>query len=251
MVRNIVKYKKQALVMFSKNELKLFFFSWIKTCKESFFVFIKYFWWLIVAEIIFKANIFPMQNHHILSMLVTTIISMFSLYFAILAIRASLGIKDAYYFISNLKKIFTFAILFFFVVTTLNTIIFYNTGISLYTWALSTSLGGVNLIFQIMCALFILISTLFLLDYPSLAINTIAPIKNTCKGIGAYSPFFVVLTLLYLALYYSVSGLCYFFPCYISTASILLLNFVFACAVGVTYLQIRHSNYKFFFGSNN
>ena len=250
-MKYIVKYWKQALDMFSKNELKLFFFSWVKTFKESFVIFIKYFWWLIAAEIAFKANIFSTYSSMTAFMIITTIISMFSIYFSVLAVRASLGVKDAYYFIANLKKISVFALLFFFLVGTLNTIIAYNTGLSSYTWALSTSLGGINLLFQVSFGLFALIAALFLLEYHTVTTNAFTSLKNTCKGIGAYLPFFAALTLLYLTLHYGISTLCSFLPCYLSTASILLLNFVFICAVGVAYLRIRHSNYKFFFGSNN
>jgi len=171
--------------MFSKKELLLFFFSWIQTFKRSFVIFIKYFWWLAAAEIVFKTKLFSFKNYQAIFMGLVTLLSMLSIYFSILAIRASIEVKDTHYFISRSKKMLGFSIIslpLFFILTTA---IFFNTGLSSYNWALSTSLGGLNLIFQNIAAIILIISAMFLLDTRPTA-NVILAIKNTFLSVKNY-----------------------------------------------------------------
>jgi len=232
--------------MFSKKEIQLFLFSWIQTFKRSFLIFIKYFWWLAAADIFLKTKFFSFQNNQTVMMGIVTIISMLSIYFSILAIRASVEVKNTHYFITRSKKITGFAIIFAPLFFILSTAIFFNTGLSSYNWALSTNLGVLNLIFQNIAAIILIISAMFLLDTRPTADVALA-IKNTFISISKYFPAILAIATLYIALYCLINFIFSFIHYSVSITSILLLNFFFTCALQVLYLKIKHKNHKLFF----
>jgi len=232
--------------MFSKKEVQLFLFSWVQTFKRSFLIFMKYFWWLAAIEIIFKTNLFSFQNHQFILMGIITAISMLSIYFSILAIRASIEVKNTHYFLTRGKKIVGFSIIFVPLFFLLSTAIFFNTGLSAQNWALSTNLGFFNLIFQNIAAIILIISTMFLLDTRPVADVALA-IKNTFVSFSKYFSVIIVLIALYTCFYFLINFILSFFHYSIGIVSILLLNFFFTCAVQVLYLKIKHKDHKLFF----
>lgn len=249
MFKTITKSWKQASDLFSKKEILLFIFSWIRTFKRSFGIFLKYFWWLIAAEIICKTNLFSVGHYHTFLMALAGLLSMLSMFFSILTVRASLGVKDVTYFMAKSKKLAEFSLLYIPLVTLLSIFIIWNTGVSPFHWTLSTRLGGTNLILQVITALFLLFSGLIMIDNRS-TINRLRVIKNTCQSIFMYLPVLLVLSILYIAFYYGVGFCMSLIHPSLAITSILFLNFFFTCAIAVLYLKIRHRNHAMFFGNS-
>lgn len=249
MFENITKHWKQSYDMFSKKEILLFIFSWIRTFNRSFIVFLKYFWWLIAVEIIFKTNLLSFHAYHTPVMILTTILSMFSIFFLILSVRSSLEVKNVTYFISKIKKLFSFSILYIALVSALTLFIIFNTGISPMNWALASHMRGANLILQGIMSVFFLMSGFFIVDN-QLTITRTRIIKNTCKSIFMYLPVLLILSLLYLSFDFIASSLMWLIHPSLAIISVLFLNFFFACAIAVLYLKIKHRNHALFFGTS-
>lgn len=245
----LLKGWKQASDLFSKKEILLFIFGWIRTFKRSFGVFLKYFWWLVAAEIICKTNIFALHVYRTPIMVIATILSMFSIFFSLLTVRASVEVKDVSYFVKKLQKLTGFTLLFIPLVALLTILIFFNTGISSINWALSAHLGGTNLLIQVFGALFLLISGFLIIDNQT-TIHGIKVIQSTAKSIFMYLPVITLLAILYALLYYILGSLMSLIHPSLTITSILFLNFFFTCGIAVLYLKIKHRNHAMFFGNS-
>jgi hypothetical protein len=233
--------------MLSKRELLIFTFSWLKTFKRSIIIFAKYFWWLFALYIALQANIFNIyskpQFFAFMSIFITT--TMFSAYFALLSIRPSIEIKNIFYFLSNFKKIFGFALLYLVLFFLLNTTFPITTQIYIESTVLSIAFQATSIFLHSLAIPFFLLTSFFLLDSSGLPKALIC----TLRGLTSYFPAIITITLMYLFSSYIVSALCSFLPNIFDAASAFLLNFFFSCAMAVLYLKMRHANYKLFFSN--
>jgi len=236
--------------MFSKKELMLFVFSWIKTFKRSIFTFIKYFWWLLAIDVTLQTQLLTLQNQTYLWATISlfSIITMFSAYFAILSIRASLETKNYLYFITNLKKIFGFAVIYLSLFFGLNAVIMFTTGISSHNWALSVFTYGIHNIIQTTGVFLLITATFFLVDSQDRISGITQAVSCTIKGVSIYFlPFISILTL-YILSYYGTTFVFSFFPNVIRVIGLTTLRFFFICALAVFHLKIRYCNFKVLFG---
>lgn len=245
------------LSLFSKKEFLIFLFGWIKTFKRSSFVFLKYFWWLLLFDLGIQHKYLSLTSlsfpYSFIFIIVISFVTMSSIYFALLSIRASVEAKNLSYFAVNLNKAHPFIILFTALFCFLTFAIGYTSGISHNCWALSPSLHGPNLFIQGITGLFLSVTTFFLLDNTPLENNSLSTaIKNSIKALLICLPFLLLLFPLYLL---SFSLLSTFFS-YIhhdvgTSTSVILLNFFFTCALAVLYLKVRHRNYMIFFNNQS
>lgn len=245
--------------MFSKRELLLFVFSWIKTFKRSFFVFLKYFWWLTIINIILRTKIISIapSSEFFTTMAFFTVVVMLSVYFSILSIRSSVETKSVSYFMLNTKKLSGFTLLFLTAFVLLSGILSLTSDIGTTgNWALSTFMYGINLFLQGTFAMLLITTTFFLLDNtpptgpnqsPSKFSNIIKALSCSLKGFYMHIIPFAALLALYMISYYSTTFILSFLPNFINVANVLFLNFFFTCAVAVLYTKIRHNNFKLLF----
>ena len=210
--------------MMTKREISIFLFSWINSFKRSFPVFIKYFWWLILLEIAVKNRIFTIYSGHKSAILV--LISILSLYFSVLSIRSSIGIKNIFYFIRNTVKLVGCAsIALLFMVT--------------YSIANLTAIAyRIKLLYPIFpLALF------FLLDKQSYQIIPHRSLHDSVKQFFLAFPIFLLISIPY----FIISSL---IPNYLLSVIGITINFFFICPIGVLYIRLKHNRNALTLSSN-
>ncbi len=229
---------KQAFGLFSKKESLLFLLGWLNTFRRSSIIFLKYSWWLVAFEVGLRFQLFPsfvnhILNHHplVTTTLVTTL-TMISIYFAILSIRASVETKDFFYFATQAKKIPFFALLYF-----LFFALFSPPFISFYP--------KITFLVQGTVGISLFLSFFFLLDNIPLA----QALKNGFKAYLVYFPSFLALYLSYLFVFFLITTQLSFIHHSLYYTSLNLLHFFFVCAIGMLYIKLRHNFYTLFFQS--
>ena len=247
----------KSLSIFSRRELLIFVFSWLKTFQRSFLTFITYFGWLLILDLVIKTKIVSIdistmvtaQNLPYFFMLAGAAMTatVFSIFFMLLSIRASVDTKDFSYFASNMKKLSGFLALY--AILFIPIIFFSIRGASTTPDALSI-LAGLKFSRILIQSLFIVVfpvSVLFFLDHHNNLSYIGTSLKNALKSILYNFPPFLALLFFYYFTYYSVSLVFSFTHYSLLSAVTFVVNFLFICATAVLYLKIKHSNYKLFF----
>lgn len=247
----------KSLSIFSKRELLIFIFSWLKTFQRSFLTFITYFGWLLILDLVIKTKIVSIdlstivtaQNLPYFFMLAGAAITatVFSIFFMLLSIRASVDAKDFSYFASNMRKLSGFlalyAILFI-------PIIFFSLRSAFTTPDTISILSGLTFYRILIQSLFIVvfpISVLFFLDHHNNLSCIGTSLKNALKSILYNFPPFLALLFFYYLTYYSAFFALFHVHYSLLSAVTFVVNFLFICATAVLYIKIKHSNYKLFF----
>jgi len=212
--------------MFSKRELLLFIYGWIRTLKRSSLIFLKYFWWLLALEIFIRTQ------HLFIGAL-----SLFTLFFAILSTRATLEAQDSSYFISHLKTFLGFALLYAGAMAAL-----------IASWMLFTHLHvTLYLLVQAIVGLFLLFATELSIEhqapFPGLTL-----IKNALAGMLFYLPFIAPLITLYIVLASSLGYFTSLIHPWVTIVTLLCVHFFFLCGASVLYVKMRYKNRAIFFG---
>ncbi len=238
--------------MATKREFLFFFFSWAKTFRRSFFIFVKYFWWLILLEIAFLVNIFPTNSLKLSA--ASTAVSAFIMFFSILAIRSTLGAKKIDYFISNIQRSLSYITLtIFFTLSSLLVfwlahVPFFSAGLLgptyLFYYGSIVSSVTASLAFPI-----IPIASFFMLDSKKFSLLPIGSMLKSLKYFFSYFTAFLSIGLLYFFFSRLTPALMSItiakFNPYLSAITYNLITnvirFSFLCCIGVLYIKIKHS----------
>ena len=258
---NMIDNWKQSFELFSTKELKLLIFGWIKTFKQSISTFLRYFWWLIALNLFLRIYLLNYNLKELLSYKTATsaiiiftslmTLSVLSIFFALLSVRASVETKTIRYFIIHAKKLFWFFVLYFLLFIPLNaTTIFvgYNPNQS---WFLLTTFKNPSPLNFLMLLVILPIAVFFTLDSKLKETDIIEAIKNSLKTFLHYLPFFSAFLLTYLIIYSGLAVLLSYLPHIIRLSALFCLDFCFISAISVLYTKIRHSNYQLFFNTVN
>jgi len=262
MIKNIINQWKQSCDLYSKRELLIFVFTWMRTVKSSCIVFFKYFWWLAAISVaiqmyhvsfhISPATIKEHLGLYMLSSIGLIAILFISFFFMLLSVRASIEIKNFSYFVSKLKKlpwIFLLNVgnIIFVVFFALITILPFGPLKAIHPHLLRYLM----FVFDLMVTLFLLLTVQiasFLIVDNHARLNGFQIIKNSMKSVFFYLPILAPLSILIFGVVVAFRSVSSFLHPLVGIVGSLALVFLWLPALSILYLRMKHKDHTLFFG---
>ena len=264
MFKTLIHCWKDSISLFSKKEFPLFIFSTIQRFKRSFVTYLKYFWWLILLQMLANAFIFEKQGirfYHpfnlyldrFLAALPSIFLIVVTVFFMALATRASIEEKNFAYFWSRFTRIHRIFWVFFIIFSVLFPLgLFKIRPFDILIHAINNINHTLEPLLTISISGFFLlytfpIATLFLLDNKEMSGHPWFAVKDGLIATLFFLPVWLILwgTYALLASIISVIIPSIFFdiPEFLT---LFALGFFALCATTNYYLKIKSLNYPLF-----